>query len=45
MEEKINYYNDGQIEYKIWSLNGYLHLEYGPAYIEYYPNDQIYFKS
>jgi len=35
------YYSNGQVEVEQWLLDGKLHREDGPAWIEYYPDGQV----
>ena len=41
----IEYYPNGNVEYKSWYINGKEHNENGPAIIEYYPNGNVKHKS
>jgi hypothetical protein len=41
----IYYYENGQIEYIYWKINGKCHNENGPAIIYYYTNGQIEYQS
>jgi hypothetical protein len=41
----VEYYENGQIKYQKWFINGKLHNENGPAYISYYENGQIEYQS
>jgi hypothetical protein len=41
----VEYYENGQIEYQEWLVNGKRHNENGPAHINYYKNGQIHYQS
>jgi antitoxin component YwqK of YwqJK toxin-antitoxin module len=40
----VEYYENGQIQYQIWYINGELHNENGPAIIKYYETGKIQYK-
>jgi antitoxin component YwqK of YwqJK toxin-antitoxin module len=45
IEVKKHYYDNGNIHYEAYYLNGKPHREDGPAFIGYYQNGNIYYKS
>ena len=41
----VKYYENGQIHFQSWYINGLLHNENGPAHIYYYKSGQISYQS
>jgi antitoxin component YwqK of YwqJK toxin-antitoxin module len=41
----VEYYENGQIKFKLWKINNELHNENGPATVYYYENGQIFIQS
>jgi antitoxin component YwqK of YwqJK toxin-antitoxin module len=41
----VEYYENGQIKYQEWLINGKLHNENGPTRISYYENGQIHYQN
>jgi antitoxin component YwqK of YwqJK toxin-antitoxin module len=44
-EVKKYYYRNGNVEMEGYYINGKLHREYGPAYIEYYESGNIKYEA